>query len=285
MSGRRKGETETDTETETETETGVETGTEAESETEAATETKTEVETGTGQHGGYQVTIAEEAKYNILLNHEDGRYDAGERVEFSGDVPDGSLTAVAALMLPANEAGDMADRLYAEVTYHAASGTYSFLMPEGDISLNVLMDTAEGSPIQPVPDGTGCWKDAVGIKAGTFMYITDGIFHPFDSVMGSGGNASYKTFGRVTVVHGKKGCGKSMFAAKLMAACTNRKYPEDMQEIAPGNVLYFSADDDLSDLVKPRLMQAGAELSVSMLAVWRMLQARSEECFVGGYGG
>lgn len=71
----------------------------------------------------------------------------------------------------------------------------------------------------------------------------------------------YIPFGRVTVVHGKKGCGKSMFAAKLMSACTNRKYPEDMQEITPGNVLYFSADDDLSDLVKPRLIQAGAELS------------------------
>lgn len=71
----------------------------------------------------------------------------------------------------------------------------------------------------------------------------------------------YIPFGKVTVVHGKNGCGKSMFAAKLMAACTNKKYLEDMQEITPGNVLYFSADDDLSDLVKPRLVQAGAELS------------------------
>lgn len=34
-----------------------------------------------------------------------------------------------------------------------------------------------------------------------------------------------------------------------------------MNEIAPGNALYFSADDDLSELVKSRLIEAGAALS------------------------
>lgn len=199
-------ETETETEdetepgTETEPETGVETGTEAEPETEDVTETETEaadetetvIQTETGQNDGYQVTIAEGEEYNIRLNHEDGRYDAGERVEFSADVPDGSLTAVAALLIQANEASDMANLLYAEVTYHADSGTYSFVMPEGNISLKVFIDVAEGSIIQPAPAGTGVWEDAVGIKASTFEYYSDGMFHPFDSVMGSGGNASYK---------------------------------------------------------------------------------------------
>lgn len=71
----------------------------------------------------------------------------------------------------------------------------------------------------------------------------------------------YIPFGKVTVVHGKEGCGKSIFATRLMAACTNKKSMEDMKEIDPGNVLYFSADDDLSELVKPRLMEAGAALS------------------------
>lgn len=71
----------------------------------------------------------------------------------------------------------------------------------------------------------------------------------------------YIPFGKVTVVHGKESCGKSIFASRLMAACTNQKSLEGMNEIAPGNALYFSADDDLSELVKPRLIEAGAALS------------------------
>ena len=71
----------------------------------------------------------------------------------------------------------------------------------------------------------------------------------------------YIPFGKVTVVHGRECCGKSIFAFRLMAACTNKKSMEDMKEIAPGNVLYFSGDDDLSELIKPRLMEAGADLS------------------------
>lgn len=71
----------------------------------------------------------------------------------------------------------------------------------------------------------------------------------------------YIPCGKITVVHGRKGCGKFLFAARLMAACTNKRSMEGMDEISPCNVLYLSADMDLSDLVKPRLVQAGADLS------------------------
>lgn len=71
----------------------------------------------------------------------------------------------------------------------------------------------------------------------------------------------YIPFGKVTVVHGRKDCGKSIFASRLIAACTNKRRLEDMEELVPGNALYFSADDDLSELVKPRLVEAGAALS------------------------
>ncbi|MDO4322092.1 MAG: AAA family ATPase [Lachnospiraceae bacterium] len=70
----------------------------------------------------------------------------------------------------------------------------------------------------------------------------------------------YLPFGRISVIHGEPGIGKSIFAARLIAACTNRRYLPDMGELKPCNVLYLTADDDLSDMVKPRLMEAGADL-------------------------
>lgn len=70
----------------------------------------------------------------------------------------------------------------------------------------------------------------------------------------------YLAFGRVTVLHGVSGSGKSMLAAYLAAACTNRKCFGGMEELEPGNVLYLTADDALSDLLYPRLTEAGADL-------------------------
>ena len=48
--------------------------------------------------------------------------------------------------------------------------------------------------------------------------------------------------------------------AYLAAACTNRKCFGGMEELEPGNVLYLTADDALSDLLYPRLTEAGADL-------------------------
>lgn len=70
----------------------------------------------------------------------------------------------------------------------------------------------------------------------------------------------YLPFGKVSVIHGEPGIGKSIFAVRLIAACTNKKYLPGMGRLEPCNVLYLSADDDLSDMVKPRLMEAGADL-------------------------
>lgn len=70
----------------------------------------------------------------------------------------------------------------------------------------------------------------------------------------------YLPFGKVSVIHGEPGIGKSIFADRLIAACTNKKYLPGMGKLEPCNVLYLSADDDLSDMVKPRLKEAGADL-------------------------
>ena len=72
----------------------------------------------------------------------------------------------------------------------------------------------------------------------------------------------YLPFGKVSVVHGEPGAGKSIFAARLAAACTNRRYLPGMEELEPCRVLYLTADDDLSDMVRPRLAEAGADLDL-----------------------
>lgn len=72
----------------------------------------------------------------------------------------------------------------------------------------------------------------------------------------------YLPFGKVSVVHGEPGIGKSVFAARLAAACTNRRYLPGMEELEPCSVLYLTADDDLSDMVKPRLAEAGVDLNL-----------------------
>lgn len=36
------------------------------------------------------------------------------------------------------------------------------------------------------------WDDSTDIEANTYYYYSDGKLHPFDSVMGQGGNDSYK---------------------------------------------------------------------------------------------
>ena len=55
------------------------------------------------------------------------------------------------------------------------------------------------------------------------------------------------------------GEGKTCFAMRLAAACTNRK-PLPGMEIEPFNIIYQTAEDGLGDTVNPRLMEANADL-------------------------
>lgn len=179
--------TEPDSSMEPEAEPELETETEPEIQTE---ESETETETETEKEGDFQVNITKGEDLGITLDHADGSYDAGETVSFSTDLPDGSLTAVGALKVAGNEAGNTADLLYSEVTYHADTDTFSFEMPADDIALEVASDYAAGGIMRMSADDP--WGEATDIEANTYYYYSDGTLHPFDSVMGSGGNDSYK---------------------------------------------------------------------------------------------
>ena len=144
------------------------------------------------EDGSHQVDIVQGNEFNIELDHEDGRYQTGETVNFSGDIPQGSLIAVGTSLVEANQTENTEDLLYAEVSYDEGTNSFSFEMPEDDVALSVLYDQAEDGISTVAASDGDLWDDSTDIEANTYYYYSDGKLHPFDSVMGQGGNDSYK---------------------------------------------------------------------------------------------
>ena len=144
------------------------------------------------EDGSHQVDIVQGNEFNIELDHEDGRYQTGEMVNFSGDIPQGSLIAVGTSLVEANQTENTEDLLYAEVSYDEGTNSFSFEMPEDDVALSVLYDQVEGGISTVAASDGDLWDDSTDIEANTYYYYSDGKLHPFDSVMGQGGNDSYK---------------------------------------------------------------------------------------------
>ena len=70
----------------------------------------------------------------------------------------------------------------------------------------------------------------------------------------------YLPFGKLSVLQGNPGEGKTYFAMHLAAACTNGMLLPNMERLEPFNVIYQTAEDGLGDTVKPSLIEAGADL-------------------------
>ncbi len=70
----------------------------------------------------------------------------------------------------------------------------------------------------------------------------------------------YIPFGKVSILQGNPGEGKTYFAMQLAAACTGRKPLPGMEVIEPFNMIYQTAEDGLGDTIRPRLEEAGADL-------------------------
>lgn len=67
-------------------------------------------------------------------------------------------------------------------------------------------------------------------------------------------------FGKVTLVQGDPGQGKTWLAMYLAAACTNRKELPNELPMDPFNVFYQTAEDGIGDTIKPRLVLCGADM-------------------------
>jgi len=72
----------------------------------------------------------------------------------------------------------------------------------------------------------------------------------------------YIPCGKITIVQGDPGEGKTTFALALVAALTKGlPLPEMVGELPPINVIYQTAEDGLADTIKPRLLSLGADCS------------------------
>lgn len=71
----------------------------------------------------------------------------------------------------------------------------------------------------------------------------------------------YIPFGKVTIIQGNPGEGKTTLALRLASACSRGKAFHEMEPHEPFNVIYQTAEDGLGDTIKPRLIEAEADLS------------------------
>ncbi len=68
--------------------------------------------------------------------------------------------------------------------------------------------------------------------------------------------------GKVTMIAGHPGLGKSQLALKIAATVTTGdRWPVASEHADPGAVLILSAEDDVADTIRPRLEAAGADLT------------------------
>jgi len=75
---------------------------------------------------------------------------------------------------------------------------------------------------------------------------------------------SYIPFGKLTIIQGDPGGGKTTFSLWLASLLTQgRCFDEagNLTQTEPVNVVYQMAEDGLADTVKPRLMAAGTDCS------------------------
>lgn len=68
-------------------------------------------------------------------------------------------------------------------------------------------------------------------------------------------------FGKVTLIQGNPGKGKTWLAMAIAAYCTNGKELPNALPIEPFNVLYQTAEDGIADTIKPRLAKCSADMT------------------------
>jgi hypothetical protein len=68
--------------------------------------------------------------------------------------------------------------------------------------------------------------------------------------------------GKVTIIAGNPGLGKSQIAASIAAVVTTGGlWPVDGATCEPGDILFLTAEDDAADTLRPRLEAARADLA------------------------
>ena len=103
-------------------------------------------------------------------------------------------------------------------------------------------------------------------------------------------------FGKVTIVQGDPGEGKTTMVLQIIAKLTKGEavlpsgsdepaLEEKTMDLEPVNVIYQTAEDGLGDTIKPRFLSAGADCSRVMVIddndqALTMMDARLEEAII-----
>ena len=96
----------------------------------------------------------------------------------------------------------------------------------------------------------------------------------------------YIPYGKLTIIHGDPGDGKTMMILQLAAILSRGdKLPCDDTEREPIKIIYQTAEDGLSDTIKPRLLAGNAECSQIKVideseAALSMLDSRVEQAII-----
>ena len=69
----------------------------------------------------------------------------------------------------------------------------------------------------------------------------------------------YIPLGKITVIQGDPGHGKTHLLLRIAAACSKGEPLPDAPAAEPINIIYQTAEDGLGDTIKPRLMKGGAD--------------------------
>lgn len=75
----------------------------------------------------------------------------------------------------------------------------------------------------------------------------------------------YIPFGKLTIIQGDPGEGKTLFALAIIAAVTRGEALPEREPGEPMNVIYQTAEDGLADTIRPRLDRLGADCSRVMV--------------------
>ena len=71
----------------------------------------------------------------------------------------------------------------------------------------------------------------------------------------------YIPLGKLTVIQGDPGEGKTTFVLAMIAALTKGEALPEREPLDPVNILYQTAEDGLADTIRPRLDALGADCS------------------------
>ena len=81
----------------------------------------------------------------------------------------------------------------------------------------------------------------------------------------------YIPFGKLTIIHGDGGEGKTTLILQLAALLSRgERLPCDSTEREPIKVIYQTAEDGLGDTIKPRLLAGNADCSqIKVIDEWK----------------